>query len=57
MTADQLTALIAEMKCVCSAIPGIPALEASFETQPLREIKPDPVALEKNEVLLQDGLQ
>ena len=57
MTADRLAALIAEMKKVCSAIPGTPVLEASLDAQPLREIKPDPVALEKSEALLQEGLE
>jgi hypothetical protein len=56
MTADRLAALIADMKNICLAIPGIPILEASLEMQPSYKIKPDPVAFEKNKALLQDGL-
>jgi hypothetical protein len=57
MTADRLAALIADMKNICLAIPGIPILEASLEMQPSYKIKPDPVAFKKNEALLQEGLE
>jgi hypothetical protein len=57
MTADRLAALIAVMKNICLAIPGIPILEASLEMQPSYKIKPDPVAFEKNKTLLQEGLE
>eukprot|EP00978_Attheya_sp_CCMP212_P009775 scaffold23270_cov43-Attheya_sp.AAC.1 len=55
MTAEQLAALIPEMKYVC--VDHMPILEASLEMQPSYKMKPDPGAFEKNKALLQDGLQ
>jgi len=54
MTNRRLTALIREMKHVCT---GIPILDAAIEMQPSHKMKPDKEALERNQELLQEGLE
>mmetsp|Transcript_7999 Transcript_7999/g.9216 ORF Transcript_7999/g.9216 Transcript_7999/m.9216 type:complete len:746 (+) Transcript_7999:145-2382(+) len=54
MTARRLSALIREMKYVCT---GVPIMDATIEMQPSHKMKADEEMLKRNQELLEEGLE